>query len=187
MTRMGFSGTRSYEFSKYLVRKSHQVVMMCLGVYNEKALTVPSGSEYIEVELDGIHMVPIAAAYADPQRGTHMSGRRRMWHFMHFARLAARVGRKLARPGVIVATHTPLTIGLAGVKLGAHFNVPFVFEARDFWPEAPAADGYLKSNGLQYKFWEWLESFGYAQARKILSVSRGFHNRLLERAFPRHA
>ena len=45
-------------------------------------------------------MVPIAAAYNNPLRGTTMGGFRRMREFLSFARLATRVGKKLAKPDV---------------------------------------------------------------------------------------
>ena len=111
------TGTRSYEFAKRLVARGHQVTMMTSGRDNLPEFTVPEGQDYIEVDVEGIHVVPIAAAYNNPLVGTGMSGVRRMREFLHFARLATRVGKQLIRPDVVFATHTPLTIGLPGMKL----------------------------------------------------------------------
>ncbi len=67
-----------------------------------------------------------------------------------------KAGRKLVPPNVVFATHTPLTVGLAGMALSRHFGVPFVFEVRDLWPEAlvnvgalrnPAAIWWLRADG----------------------------------------
>ncbi len=75
-----------------------------------------------------------------------------------------------------------MTVGIPG-RIGAAIKgVPYIFEVRDLWPEDLLDAGRLKP-GLQYKVWEWLELFSYKKARKILLVSRGFHNRLLERGF----
>ena len=58
------------------------------------------------------------------------------------------MGKKLQKPDVVFATHTPLTIGLAGAALAGHFNVPFVFEVRDLWPDALINLGALKNPAI---------------------------------------
>ncbi len=170
-TRKGMTGTRSYEFARHLVGKGHRVTMMTSGLANRQ-FAVAGGSQYAEFEADGIHVLAIAAAYNDPQLGTNMSGWRRMLKFYQFARLAARIGRGLAKPDVVFATHTPLTIGLAGLALGRHFDVPFVFEVRDLWPEALVNVGALKN---PVGIW-WLQRMAskiYAGAEHIVALSPG--------------
>ena len=144
-TRKGMTGTRSYEFARRLVGKGHRVTMITSGLANRQ-FPVTGGRQYAEFDTDGIAVVAIAAAYNDPQLGTNMSGWRRMLKFYQFARLASRIGKGLAKPDVVFATHTPLTIGLAGLALGRHFEVPFVFEVRDLWPEAIVSVGLLEPN-----------------------------------------
>jgi glycosyltransferase involved in cell wall biosynthesis len=75
-----------------------------------------------------------------------------------------------------------LTVGIPGRVGSALKRVPYVFEVRDLWPEDLLDAGRIKP-GLQYWLWERLEKFCYAGARKILLVSKGFHDRLLERGF----
>jgi glycosyltransferase involved in cell wall biosynthesis len=134
VTRKGTSGTRSYEFSRHLVNQGHEVTMMISGLHN-KEFPVPPGEDYVEVMCDGIRVIAVAAGYNDPCKGTGMGGLRRMIEFGWFTRKVVKVGRKLLRPDIVFATHTPLHIGLGGMKLGQHFDVPFVFEVRDLWPE----------------------------------------------------
>jgi glycosyltransferase involved in cell wall biosynthesis len=182
-TRAGYTGTRSYEFARYLVRQGHQVTMITSGRLNVPELNVPEGKEYFEVDVEGIHVVPIAAAYANPHKGTEMSGYRRMLQFLHFARLAARVGRKLARPDVVFATHTPLTIGLAGMKLGRHFGVPFVFEVRDLWPTALVNFGALR-NPLAIWWLRRMERKIYYAANHIVALSPGMKKGIVATGIP---
>ncbi len=182
-TRQGYSGTRSYEFAKRLVKKGHRVTMMTSGQQTESRLTVPAGKKYIEVEVDGIHVVPIAAAYASSPQGTAMSGFRRMRHFLHFARLAARIGKRLVKPALVFATHTPLPIGLAGMKLGRHFGVPFVFEVRDLWPEALVNCGAL-SNPLAIWWLRRLSRKIYAAATHIVALSPGMKAGIVNAGIP---
>ena len=170
-TRKGMTGTRSYEFARHLVGKGHRVTMITSGLANRE-FAVPDGKKCAEFETDGIRVVAIAAAYNDPQRGTGMSGWRRMLKFYQFARLAARVGKGLVKPDVVFATHTPLTIGLAGLALGRHFDVPFVFEVRDLWPEALVNIGALRN---PVGIW-WLQRMAskiYAGANHIVALSPG--------------
>jgi glycosyltransferase involved in cell wall biosynthesis len=181
-SRKGMTGTRSYEFSRYLVGKGHHVTMITSGVANDE-FPVPKGLKYAELESEGIRVVPIVAAYNDPQVGTGMSGWQRMLKFYQFARLAGRVGKQLPKPNVVFATHTPLTIGLAGIALSRHFNVPFVFEVRDLWPEALVNVGAL-SNRLG--IW-WLRRMAkkiYAKAKHIVALSPGMKEGIVRAGVP---
>lgn len=174
-TRSGFGGTRSYEFATRLIQRGHQVTMMTSGRHNVPELTISDSRDYFEVDIDGIHVVPIAAAYASDKLGTTISAYRRMWHFLHFARLAARVGRKLEKPDVVFATHTPLTIGLPGIKLANWFGVPFVFEVRDLWPQAMINIGALK-NPMAIWWLRRMERRIYRAAEHIVALSPGMKN-----------
>ncbi len=144
---------------------------------------MPEGQRHAELEADGINVVAIAAAYNDPQLGTGMSGWRRMLEFHQFARLACRVGKEMPKPDVVFATHTPLTIGLAGLALSRHFDVPFVFEVRDLWPEALVNVGALKNPA---GIW-WLRRMArriYAGAKHIVALSPGIKDGIVRAGVP---
>jgi glycosyltransferase involved in cell wall biosynthesis len=181
-SRKGMTGTRSYEFSRYLAAKGHQVTVVTSGLANQE-FPVPKGSQYAEAKIEGIRVVSIAAGYNDPQVGTAMSGWRRMLKFHQFARLAARVGRNLAAPDVVFATHTPLPVGLAGIALSRHFGVPFVFEVRDLWPEALVNVGALKN---PVAIW-WLRRMArkiYTHAKHIVALSPGMKEGIVRAGVP---
>jgi len=165
------TGTRSYEFARYLVARGHRVTMITSGLFNDE-FHLPEDREYIELEVEGIHLVPIAAAYNNPCIGTRMSGWRRMVKFYQFSHLAACVGKKLAKPDIVFATHTPLTVGLVGIKLSRHFNVPFVFEVRDLWPEVLVNVGIMK-NPLGIWLLRRMAKKIYAAASHIVALSPG--------------
>ncbi|MCH8045126.1 MAG: glycosyltransferase family 4 protein [Planctomycetes bacterium] len=172
ITRGGYSGTRSYEFAKYLVGQGHRVTMICSGIDNEEQLTTPPGKQYFEVDVEGIHCVPIAAGFASGHKGTGMSGYRRMANFLQFSRLAKQVGKQLARPDIVFATHTPLPIGLAGMAVSRHFGTPFVFEVRDLWPTAMINIGAL-TNPLAIWYLRRMEKKIYRAADHIVALSPG--------------
>ncbi|MFQ6034982.1 MAG: glycosyltransferase family 4 protein [Sedimentisphaerales bacterium] len=181
-TRKGTTGTRSYEFSRYLTGKGHRVTMITSGLANNE-FSVPKGRKYIELQTEGINVVPIAAAYNDPEIGTTMNGWKRMLKFYQFARLAAHVGKLLNKPDVIFATHTPLPIGLAGAALSRHFKVPFVFEVRDSWPDALVNLGGLKNPLVIWHLRRMARKI-YNQAKHIVALSPGIKEGIVHAGIP---
>lgn len=171
-TRRGYTGNRSYEFSKFLMERGHKITMICSGIDNEPRLTLEAGEQYREVEIEGIHCVPIRAANANPLAITGQSGYRRMLGFLNFVRVAKSVGRKLPKPDIVFSTHTPLTIGLAGLNLARHFDVPHVFEVRDLWPQALINLGVLK-NPLVIAWMRHLERKIYSASEHVVALSPG--------------
>ncbi len=145
--------------------------MITSGLDNDE-FPVPQGRKYAEYQVEGISLVAIAAGYNKPQVGTGMGGWRRMLKFYQFARLAERVGKQLPKPDVVFATHTPLPIGLAGAALGRYFNVPFVFEVRDLWPDALINLGGLK-NPLVIWYLRRMAKKIYSRANHIVALSPG--------------
>lgn len=147
------------------------MTMVTAGPANAE-FPVPEGKTHAEHEIDGIRVVSVGAGYNDPHMGTGLSGWQRMHAFYAFARAAARVSRTLPMPDVVFATHTPLTVGLAGIALQKHFRIPFVFEVRDLWPEALVNVGALSNPAA---IW-WLRRMAqkiYRQADHIVALSPG--------------
>ncbi len=170
-SRKGRTGTRSYEFGRYLAGKGHEVTMITSGLANEE-FPVCRKEPCCEHEIDGIRVVSVAGGYNDPNVGTALNGWQRMVKFYEFSQAAVQAGRGLREPDVVFATHTPLTVGLAGLALGRYFCVPFVFEVRDLWPEALINVGAL-NNPLV--IW-WLRRMAgriYRGADHIVALSPG--------------
>ena len=170
-SRKGWTGTRSYEFGRYLAAKGHDVTMLTSGLANSE-FPVCEGEPCCEHEIDGIHVLAVRGGYNDPNMGTGLGGWRRMLKFYEFARAASQAGRGLPRPDIIFATHTPLQVGLAGAALSDYFDVPFVFEVRDLWPEALVNVGAL---GNPLVIW-WLKRMArtvYRKADHIVALSPG--------------
>lgn len=181
-SRRGATGTRSYEFSKYLVQQGHRVTMITSGIDNP-LMTIPAGRDWEQMDCDGIRVVGVRGGYNDPKPGTGLSGTQRMRQFYAFARAASRVGRRMDSPDVVLATHTPLPIGLAGMRLQRHFRVPFLFEVRDLWPEALTDAGLLTQ---PLAIW-WLRRLArriYRRADHIVALSPGMKDGILSYGIP---
>jgi glycosyltransferase involved in cell wall biosynthesis len=177
VTNEGTSGTRSYDVSKYLVQMGHQVTMIC-GLHDQSSLpAMPWYRLFHTVMIDNIKVIICNAYYSNKLKVPA-----RLWCWAKFAILATIACMRQRNPDLIFATSTPLTVGIPG-RIGARLKkIPYVFEVRDLWPEDLLDAGRIKK-GWQYKVWEWLELFCYKKARRILLVSKGFHDRLVERGF----
>lgn len=175
VTNEGTSGTRTYDVGRFLVQMGHEVTIVC-GLHDQSNLKrMPFWRLYRTERIDGIR-VRICNAYYSNKQGVPA----RLWAFAKFALVSLMVTVLERRADLIFATSTPLTVGIPG-RIGAALKgIPYVFEVRDLWPEDLLDAGRIKP-GLQFKVWEWIEQFSYAKAKKILLVSKGFHDRLLER------
>jgi glycosyltransferase involved in cell wall biosynthesis len=145
--------------------------MVASGLANSEFPVCPWQS-CCEYQSDGIRILSVPGGYNDPYMGTGLSGWRRMLGFYQFAQAASHAGKGVDRPDVVFATHTPLTVGLAGATLSGYFDVPFVFEVRDLWPEALMNVGAL---GNPIAIW-WLRRMArriYHKADHIVALSPG--------------
>jgi colanic acid biosynthesis glycosyl transferase WcaI len=104
----------------------------------------------------------------------------RLANYFSFLFASAIRGIFAAKPDVIVCTSPPLTIGLSAWFAAKRFNVPFILEARDLWPEAAIALGYLRNPRLQ-KAAFGLERFLYRRAQSLVVVSQGMKKDLIDR------
>ena len=84
------------------------------------------------------------------------------------------------RGDLVLATSTPLTIGIpAIIKKWVH-KTPFIFEARDVWPEAVIAIGAIKNKILQ-KILFFLEHLIYKNAAAIVPLSVDMKKSIISR------
>jgi glycosyltransferase involved in cell wall biosynthesis len=186
-TRKGVSGTRSYEFGKFLAAAGHKVTMVTSGVGN-KEFPCPPDRDYVRSEVDGIDVVSVSAGLNDGRAGTGMGGVRRIRIFHQFAAKVTDVCKKIGeKPDVVFATHTPLMIGLSGEALARHFGVPFVFEVRDLWPEALLNIGAMGTGPKRWAGGMYLRRMAdriYHAADHIVALSPGMKAGILKYGIP---
>ena len=179
-TRAGTAGTRSYEFARHLVREGHEVAVVT-GLSDRTTIAdcAEASSGLISRNaLDGIEVVVLGIRYSN-----EMSHLRRMVSFGMFPLLATWAGLTVGKLDLVLATSTPLTIGVPGYVVSRLRRVPFVFEVRDLWPEAPVALGVLK-NRVLIGVAGWAEAFFYAKAHTVIAVTKGIHDTLRHRGIP---
>ncbi|WP_038031484.1 glycosyltransferase family 4 protein [Thermonema rossianum] len=100
----------------------------------------------------------------------HFSWIKRLWAFVQYAGLAL-YHAFIDRYDWLYATSTPLTVGFVAYFAHRLRGKPYVFEARDLWPEIPFALGFFKRLPLLQKLLYSLTAKVYRHARLVVAVS----------------
>lgn len=169
------TGTRSYEFARRLVERGHEVTMVTGRTWLGH---LPRSGLVSRMDIDGIDVRVIGVEYSP-----HMGPLGRLWAFVAFMVAATWVCLRV-RSDVVYASSTPLTVGVPGWLAARRWRVPFVFEIRDLWPEAPIQLGFLRSPLLR-GIALWLEAFLYRRAAHVVALSPGMADGVTARGVPR--
>lgn len=148
---------RSYYLAKILVEAGHEVVM--LTAHNKK--------EIDEKEIEGIKVIYMPVYYANK-----LGFVGRAFAFLKFIWLAFRKASSIEGIELCYCTSTPLTVGLIALWLKRKKNIPFYFEVRDLWPEAPIQMGAI-NNSILIHFLRKLELDLYVKSERLVALSPG--------------
>ena len=163
-------GTRSYDLATGFVASGHPVEIIT-STSDEKHKT---GKRWTKVEQKGLVVHYIYLPY-----GNHLSYFKRSLVFFQF--LCFSTFKLLSLKGdIVLATSTPLTIGIPALIKNWVHKTPFIFEARDVWPEAVISIGALNNKTLQ-KFLYKLEHVIYNNAAAIVPLSVDMKHSIVSR------
>lgn len=155
-------GTRSYWIAQELIRQGHQVTMVTGNV--------ASPEERGNKEIDGIQVI-----YLDEGYSQSLSIVKRLKSFLSFVFKSIKVAKEQKDIDIVIATSTPLTIGIPALYLRMFKKTPYIFEVRDLWPEVPIQMGALK-NSLVIKLARWFEKKVYQNAEHVIALSPGMQD-----------
>lgn len=150
---------RSYYIAKGMIENGHHVQM----------ITSHNQNKYLKKDIEGITVHYLPVKYSN-----YFGFFRRIYAFLLFAHKAYYLGRKFDTIDLVYATSTPLTVVLSALKLKQKNQIPFAFEIRDLWPEAPIQLKELRNifiKALSRK----LEIRAYRRASKIIALSPGIY------------
>lgn len=177
----GATQTRAHEMARNWVRLGHAVTMIA-EVPNHPSGVIPPeyrGKLWERKPLDGIDVIRVWVK-ASPVK-TFGS---RMAFYLTFMMSAALAGMLVrGRFDWVYASSPPLFVGGAALAISYLRRIPLVFEVRDLWPESAVALGEL-SNPKAVALATKLEEACYRRARKIVVVTEGIRDKLLERGYP---
>jgi len=164
-TPEGSAGLRSYYMAKALVERGHEVIMIT-GRHDRSALPVSANGNIQTCMYEGIKLVclPVSTSNKHPYSTRIIS-------FIIYAVIAFFTALKYPAD-IAIATSTPLTAAIPAV--GVHFlmRIPFVFEARDLWPDAAIEMGVLQSKPA-ILLSRWLEKRIYSIAEYCIALAPG--------------
>ncbi len=182
-TPQGGTGTRSYEFARRWVRAGHRVTMLTSQAQltvEEMGLTRGAGQtelgrtaiempspRVVRMNMDGIDVLALRVPYHQT-----MSASARVRAFVRFMMSCIRHVLTLPGVDVVFASSTPMTVGVPALAGWWLRRRPFVFEARDLWPDGAIAFGAVRSKWLA-AFLHWLERRIYAGARAVVALAPG--------------
>lgn len=155
---------RSYYLAKGLVDHGYDVEL----------ITAHNNKEYKRKVIEGIivHYLPV-------HYKNSFGFFRRVYAFLLFIFSALKLARQISSIDYCYASSTPLTVGLIALWLKKSKNIPYIFEVRDLWPEAPIQMGVIK-NPLLKIFLKYLEKKIYREADKIVALSPGIRDGIVK-------
>jgi glycosyltransferase involved in cell wall biosynthesis len=148
---------RSYHLAKGLVEAGISV----------EIITAHDLPDYDQRWIDGIRVHYLPVNYTQK-----FGFLKRIWAFWQFVVKAKRLIKKLPRPDLLYITSTPLTTGLIGLWAKKRMALPYIFEVRDLWPEAPIQVGAIRNPFIKKMLFA-LEKRIYDQALSLVALSSG--------------
>ena len=153
-------GTRSFFISQELIKNGHTVTMIAARPEGQTEAVVKK-------QVEGIDVIYIRNPYSN-----RMGIIQRAKSFFRFMWKSTRVLFKQKKVDLVIATSTPLTVGVPALLYKKLRKVPYLFEVRDLWPEVPIQMGAL-NNPVPRKMALWLEKKIYKNAAHIVALSPG--------------
>jgi glycosyltransferase involved in cell wall biosynthesis len=164
--------TRTYDYSRELIARGHDVTMLCNSFchFTHREHLNPGESWRVEI-VDGIRVVWLRTFhYRGNGLGRALNMLTNVWRLI-------RVSRALEpKPDVVLGPSVPLLTGWAAMRLARKYDVPFVFEVRDVWPDALVDIGGMKKSSLAYRVFRAIEKKLYRNAARISSTLPYLHD-----------
>ena len=166
-TPNGSTGTRSYEFAKRLIKRGHEVTIIC-GSYwiADTGLKGSFRYGYRSGKVDDINVIELKLFYSNSQNFVSRS-----YTFFRYSLMGIYFAM-IKDYDLLFATSTPLTASVPGIFARIFRKKPFIFEVRDLWPELPKKMGVIK-NPIILFFLELLERASYKVAVACIGLSPG--------------
>lgn len=163
------SGTRAFDLATSFAKNGIEVTVI-------SSITHPKEGDpkWSVFERDGITVYKVRCPY-DKKLGF----RNRIWAFIKFAWYATWKGLSFDYD-LILATSTPLTVGIPAKILHFIKKKPYIFEVRDVWPSAPIGMGFFQNKTIQRLLFAFEKSI-YKSAAHIIPLSTGMNDDITQR------
>lgn len=166
-------GTRSYDLASSFINQGHEVCVIT-STSDEQYQNI---NRWNIVRRDGLEVHYIFVPYHNS-----LSYFRRIQAFLKFLWFSSFRLLKI-KADLVLATSTPLTIGIPALIKKWFGRTPYIFEVRDVWPEVVIAIGAVRNKFVQ-KCLISLEWLIYKNAKAIVPLSTDMQNSIISR-YPR--
>ncbi|MGI9517818.1 MAG: glycosyltransferase family 4 protein [Pirellulaceae bacterium] len=174
------AASRVHERARYWVEWGHDVTVLT-SVPNKNAGKPYEGYKnkwYQTEEMDGIKVVRVKTFIAKNE-GFAL----RILDYISYMVSSFMFGLFRKRPDVIVATSPPFLTTVSGCMLSKFRWRPWVFELADLWPESIVEMGVMDKNWFVRSL-EALELYMYRHSARVVTLSPGYDQNLIERGIP---
>ncbi len=160
-------GTRHYDFAKELIKRGHQVTIVASSFHYSKLAEMKDYniSEYLIEEIDRVKFI----WFKTPPYFTN--GIKRVVNMLSYTKKALYIlpNLNLKKPDVIIGSSVHLFTVYAAFKLSKRYQVPFIMEVRDLWPQTLIDMGMSKYHPFVIILGQ-LEKYLYKKADKIITL-----------------
>jgi glycosyltransferase involved in cell wall biosynthesis len=172
----GSTGTRSYEFAKKLIEYGQEPIIICgSSVVADTGMQKPKNKyKILKGVVDGIKVIEINVSYSN-----YDGFFARVQKFLIFAIVATKLCFT-ENYDILMATSTPLTVGIPCLFVKLFRRKPIIFEVRDLWPDLPIALGIIKNKALIYGL-KLFEKFCYKSADHCIALAPGIKKCIIQR------
>lgn len=177
----GAPSARLHDLSKVWVENGHEVKVVT-AFPNHPSGIIPDkyrGYRLMSETIDGIQVFR-SWVYATPNEGFI---KKTLGHISFMISSVLFTLPRLGKVDVIIVSSPTFFSVISAYIFSKITRKPYVFEIRDLWPEAIVKLGVLKNKPI-INLLEWIESFLYRNARKIVVVTKSFKETLVSRGIP---
>lgn len=167
-------------FAKELVKLGHEVQVLT-GFPNYPGGKLYPGYKVKLWDYEEMEGIPVYRTALYPSHDK--SAIRRIVNYLSFGLSSFLLGPFLVKKPDMIYVYNLVTL-LPTAKLSSIFyRAPIVLDVQDLWPESLQLSGMFDSK-LGLKIAEWCSNIAYRLADKVVVLSPGFRNKLIERNVP---
>ncbi|WP_078429748.1 glycosyltransferase family 4 protein [Alkalihalobacterium alkalinitrilicum] len=170
---IGAAQGRAYDMSKNLVKHGQEVTMLTTFPNDQT-----SYKWFEKEQRDGIQ---VRRSFRIKDKKS--SAKNRLANYFSFMASSILSGAFTKKPDVVYATSPQLFVGVAGYVLSRIHRTKFVLEVRDLWVDFAELLSQFNNKKL-LNLARRLERFLYMKADKIITVTDGYKQRLIEQGIP---
>jgi len=163
-------GTRHYDLSRALAKKGHQITIFSAGFHysllKDFKIEKYNSQGFYSEKIDDINWVWIKTTSYEKNNW------KRVINMLSFYHRLKKIGKKLpSTPNIIIGSTVHPFAPLAGISLAKNFNVPFVFEIRDLWPQTMIDMSVWSKTSLNSKFFFKIEAKTIKNSDGVIALS----------------